>query len=455
MENSNQYDVIIVGAGFAGLAAARKLEIEKPELKILMLEADEEIGGRSFTQVLDDGTLIELGGQWIGDKHLEMLKLIKEFNLQTYVTADLGFGKSLYYYNNQFYDVLDNEFISIIKLIDEMTNSINLEAPWNHPKVKKWDNITFQKFIDKLPYTREVKRLLSQMITAALLSTDSDKISLLQALFYIASNAGFDYASSIIDGAQHYRILGGVLQIAQNIVKNLRNTDIILNEEVEIVNDTNDQVIITTMSNKQFFGKYCILAISPVVISSDIQFVQPLPKDYQKFLASFQPGAALKVHFVYKEPFWRKNSLTGFVTTSRGWMTEIVDNSTPNSNRGILTAFIYGSKRKEILKMSLELRQHLLTKELSVFFGQEAMEVIDYLEFNWADNSWTGGCFAANLKPGAWTKYGKWWKQPYGLVHFAGTETSSNFYGYFEGALLSGYRVSEEILKLLKTKETL
>lgn len=104
MKKNNEiiYDVVIVGAGFSGLAAALTLEQENKNLKILMIEADNRIGGRSFSKYLDDGTSIELGGQWLDNKHDQMLKLIKQFNLQTYVTPPFSKGKKLYFFNNTF-----------------------------------------------------------------------------------------------------------------------------------------------------------------------------------------------------------------------------------------------------------------------------------------------------------------------------------------------------------------
>ncbi|WP_342277059.1 flavin monoamine oxidase family protein [Spiroplasma endosymbiont of Nebria brevicollis] len=446
--NDIKYDVIIIGSGFSGLAAALKLEQENKNLKILMIEADNRIGGRSFSKYLDDGTLIELGGQWVGPKHEQMLKLIKQFNLKTYVTPPFNKGKNLYFYNNTIQELPSAEFNALVKEIDKLTNSINLEQPWNHQQAKLWDKITFQKFMKNYKSDSWVKILIEKLIAPALVSIDSNKVSLLQALFYIASNGGFTFATSANKGAQNYRVLGGTWQIAQKIADSLKQTKIILNEEVTMIDDAKNQVIITINTNKNYYGKHCVLALSPVVINN-IKFKQSLPKVCKSLLASYNSGGALKVHFVYSSPFWIKDNKSGTVNSCQGYISEVVDNTTPGSKKGILTVFIYGGKRTKILNFSENERKELLINELTNFFGDKAKAAKEYIEFNWIEDSWTGGCFVANLKLGAWVKYGEYWKQPIGLLHFAGTETSSYFYGYLEGAILAGQRVANEVIKNL------
>lgn len=148
-------------------------------------------------------------------------------------------------------------------------------------------------------------------------------------------------------------------------------------------------------------------------------------------------------------PFWINDNKSGAVASCQGYITEVTDNTTPDSKNGILTAFIHGNKRNEILNFTENKRKEILINELITFFGDKAKKIKAYIEFNWHKDSWTGGCYVADLKPDSWVKYGQHWKQPVGLVHFAGTETSSYFYGYLEGAILAGKRAANEIIKLI------
>lgn len=449
MSNNQIYDVIIVGAGFAGLSSAFYLEKNNKDINILILEADDEIGGRSFNKYLSDGTLLELGGQWIGYRHKEMFKFVNELKLKIFVTPPFSQGKSFYYYNSRLNEKPEDDFYELAYSLDKMASTINLQAPWEHEKAREWDNITFEQYLKTVKASEESKKLLTKIVISGILSNEPDKVSLLQTLFYIQSSGGFDYAVGTIEGAQNYRIQGGIFQVADKISKQLQRTEIILNEEVEKIDDCETEVKIITKNGKNYVAKKCILAISPVAVNNII-FEKSFEEGYQKLLKSYQPGRALKVNFTFQEPFWIKYNKNGSITSTTGFLTEIVDNSVPNSSKGILTAFIYGDKREEILNFDLRTRKQVLVEELIKFFGPEARHCQDFIEFNWSNNSWTGGCFSATLVPGALSEYGKYWRKPQGSIHFASTETSPEFYGYFEGAVLSGKRVANEIVSLFK-----
>ena len=76
--------VVVVGAGLAGLAAARRLVARGHEVTVV--EARKRVGGRTEGLVLDDGTPLELGGQWLGEGHTRMYELAGELGLSTFRT---------------------------------------------------------------------------------------------------------------------------------------------------------------------------------------------------------------------------------------------------------------------------------------------------------------------------------------------------------------------------------
>jgi monoamine oxidase len=77
-------NVVVVGAGLAGLAAARRLVALGHEVTVV--EARDRVGGRTEGMVLDDGTPLELGGQWLGEGHSRMYRLVEELGLSTFRT---------------------------------------------------------------------------------------------------------------------------------------------------------------------------------------------------------------------------------------------------------------------------------------------------------------------------------------------------------------------------------
>lgn len=72
-----KYDVIIIGAGYAGLTAARNLK--RAGKNIILLEARHRVGGRIYTKWLDETTYVDLGDQWIGATQDKMYALCKQY----------------------------------------------------------------------------------------------------------------------------------------------------------------------------------------------------------------------------------------------------------------------------------------------------------------------------------------------------------------------------------------
>src|SRR5262249_60326069 len=82
-------DVCIVGAGYAGLTAARRLA--QAGKSVVVLEARERIGGRIWTFELPDGSPVDRGGGWVANRHDAILRLAGEGGVATYKTYDAGY----------------------------------------------------------------------------------------------------------------------------------------------------------------------------------------------------------------------------------------------------------------------------------------------------------------------------------------------------------------------------
>ncbi len=88
-------------------------------------------------------------------------------------------------------------------------------------------------------------------------------------------------------------------------------------------------------------------------------------------------------------------------------------------------------------------------KQLVRFFGPQAAEPVEFIDHDWSEDAWAGGCPVAGLPPGLLTATGHRLREPFGNVHWAGTETAEDFCGYMEGALEAGIRAAEEVLSRL------
>ena len=75
---------------------------------------------------------------------------------------------------------------------------------------------------------------------------------------------------------------------------------------------------------------------------------------------------------------------------------------------------------------------------------------LDFVEKNWMEETWTRGCYVGVMGPGVMTAWGAALRAPCGRIHWAGTETATEWMGYIEGAIQSGERVAEEVDKRLR-----
>jgi monoamine oxidase len=93
-------------------------------------------------------------------------------------------------------------------------------------------------------------------------------------------------------------------------------------------------------------------------------------------------------------------------------------------------------------------RRRAVLNTLKARLGPRAASPAEFIETAWWEEEWTRGCSMAHLPPGILTQYGPLLRQPFGRVHWAGTETSTTSHGAIDGAVRSGQRAAAEILDL-------
>jgi monoamine oxidase len=109
-------------------------------------------------------------------------------------------------------------------------------------------------------------------------------------------------------------------------------------------------------------------------------------------------------------------------------------------------AFVVGNAATHWSARAPDERQREVLDRMKLWFGPEAAEPVDYHEFDWGLQEWTGGCPIANLAPGAMSQLGPSLAAPHGRVHWAGSELSHEWVSYMEGGLASGEVVAAEII---------
>ena len=458
-------DVVVVGAGFAGLMAARKLA--GAGKNVLVVEARNRVGGRILNYNLTasaahPGTIVEIGGQWVGPTQDVALGLVAELGLSSYKTYNDG---NYVDYRNGLKQEYGHIFPADpaglglnripptdpagaaeaganIVILNNMAAQVPLDKPWTASSALSWDSMTMQTWMDQNLVTPGGKALL-QLAIEAVFSAQPRDISLLHVLFYIHSAGTLDALINTAGGAQDSRITGGSQLIALGMAQQL-GARVLLNSPVARIEQTAASVTVSG-SDFSISAARVIVAIPPT-LAARIRYAPALPGLRDQLTQRMPMGTVIKVQCVYPAPFWRDAGLAGQATSDTGPVKVTFDNSPPDAHIGVMMGFIEGSDGRIALGQTHEQRMQGTIDSFVRYFGDAAKNPLEYVEQSWASEEFTRGCYAGYFPPGVWLDYGEALRAPIGRIHWAGTETAEVWNGYMDGALRSGQRAADEVL---------
>jgi monoamine oxidase len=211
---------------------------------------------------------------------------------------------------------------------------------------------------------------------------------------------------------------------------------------VRKIDQSGDKVLVHT-DEDTIECEQVIVALSPQ-LASRLQYVPDLPVSRDQYMQRMPLGAVIKCHAVYPRAFWRDQNLNGQLV-SDGEVNSIFDNSPPDGVPGILVGFLEGEVARRWHERS---REDVRAKMLATFtehFGGEAAEPMDFFYANWGAEPWSRGCYAGIPTPGTWIGYRDAVRRATGRIHWAGTEASTEWVQYMEGAVRSGQRAAAEV----------
>jgi monoamine oxidase len=443
-----QVDVIVVGAGFAGLNAA--LQIAKAGRSVVVLEARDRVGGRVVNQTVEDGDIVEAGGQWIGPTQNRMARLAHAFNVETYATYDQGSKVTVFggvRTVGGFSPEIGAEYESLIRAFQALADDVPVDAPWTATQALALDSMTLETWINNNTEAPEVRAAFGNI--ADLWGAEPSDLSLLFTLFYIAAagnerNPGtLARLLGIRKGAQQLRFVGGSQGLAQKMASRLGDR-VILSAPVRKISLTGGGVLATT---DQFAieADRIIVAVPPP-LALGICYDPDLPARRRLLLQNMPMGAILKIQAIYDRPFWREAGLSGISQLEDGPLRETFDNSPPSGSPSLLMGFVSGDQAREWVNQPIDKRREAVLASLAAVVGDGALDPIDYLEKDWPREPWSLGGPVAYMSPGVMLNYGDTIREPVGPIHWAGTETATFWNGYMEGAARSGERAAREVL---------
>jgi monoamine oxidase len=452
-------DVVVVGAGLAGLAAAERLLAAGVEP--LVLEARDRVGGRTLTAPAADGTLIDHGAQWVGPTQRCVAALAERLGATTFPSFDQGLHTehrdgTVRRYRGELLGE-DSEVGPAVGAafaeLDAMAAAVPPEAPWTAELAGEWDSQTLESWIRArvAPAARPWVRLAA----AATLAAEPGDLSLLHVLFVARSAGGIGPLVSTGGGAQERRFHEGAQTLALRLAGRLGDR-VRLGAPVRLVRHGPGGVEVEAeveAGGQAVAAGHAIVAVPPA-LAGRIAYRPALPGWRGQLTQRVPMGSAVKVHALYEEPFWRAQGLSGQAIADSGPIRVTYDNSPAGGSPGVLVGFVEGGPARAWARWSPAERREAALAGLACLFGEPARRPRELLEWSWTDEEWTGGCYAGYFPPGVWTAYGPALRAPVGRLHWAGTETATAWAGYMEGAVQSGDRAATEVLNALGVAAT-
>ena len=450
---SQRVDVVIVGAGFSGLSAARALV--KAGKKVVVLEARNRVGGRvKAGQVA--GRTVDVGGMWVGATQTRLLELIKEFDL--HLVPQFETGKNVTEANHKRYEgtgtsygwgeKTDAETDRVMKRVDELSQGVPLNAPWNAGEALPYDTMTADDWFQKNTTNPEVLGTL-RGLTRGIFTADAYQISFLYFLFYLRAGDNFATQANFGQGtSQAWTVQETMHRVAAKMAEGLGSA-IVFESPVGAIAQTDAGV--TVESEKGSWQADYVVVCLPPPLALRIQYQPVLPSAREILLEHVPMGSVIKFWVAYEKPFWRGRGYSGLVTSDELPSNLICADSTlSEAGPGFLVGFMEGRGGMEWTGKPKDARKKAVVDRLVKFWGTEAAHPIDYEDQDWPSDPWSRGCYVASPAPGILSSVGAVIRQPHGRVHWAGTETAERWAGYIDGAVRSGDRAAAEILQRYK-----
>jgi monoamine oxidase len=440
-------DVVVVGAGFAGLVAAR--ELTRQGYDVVVFEGRDRVGGRSFTGNVA-GLPADMGGTFVGPTQDAVLALAAELKVATTPTYHDGSNVIRWRGSTRSYRGTIPK-LSLTGLFDigrlrwqfgRIARRIPLAAPWDARDAHKLDGLSLGEWLRSARASASSRDLMAIM-SRVTWGCEPDDVSMLHAARYIHAAGGMDRMLDVENGAQQDRFPGGSQQIAEAAATELGDR-VVLKAPVRRIERHHAGVTVTSERGQAEAG-YVIVAIPPAHRRS-IEFAPPLPAEYQQLAEHWPQGRLSKAYAAYSTPFWRANGLSGEALSDKGPVFITFDVSPHADGPGILMGFV---DARAFDSLPTDQRRRDTLRCFAALFGDEALNPIDYADHRWGAEDFAPGGPTAAVPPGSWTRFGPWLREPVGPIHWAGTETADQWTGFLDGAVRSGQRAAAAVSALL------
>ncbi|HWI22674.1 MAG TPA: NAD(P)/FAD-dependent oxidoreductase [Baekduia sp.] len=433
--------VIVVGGGLSGLVAARDL-IRAGVQDVVIVEAQDEIGGRIKSFTRPNGGTLEQGAEFTGTSQPTMLALLAELGIETQpMTAGVdpaAPGLFVRISNGQRhlepYPLADDpealsDLTAGLAAFGEMVGDISTDAPWEDPRALELDRRTVGMWVDETVSNPAANRALKDLLQ---FFGPTYETSLLLALAYLERFGGIEHLGEGIES----KLVGGTSGLVAKLAAEIGDR-IYLSAPVRKIVNGSDAVSVET-DRGTIDGDLVIVAMDPSLITA-IEFEPTLPNDRAKLQIRWGGNAGAKVCAIYDTPFWREDGLAGFAIGEK-FLQMAIDVSPAERSEGVLTGMVFAyeehsGKTARILE-DPELTRKTALAELESYYGPKAANPIELYVFDWTGKRWSHSAGGTTLSPGVLTTCGPALRRPVGRVLWAGEAVGSGI--FMEGAASAG-----------------
>lgn len=241
-----------------------------------------------------------------------------------------------------------------------------------------------------------------------------------------------------------FRIKRGTSEIINKLSEFLDGNEIITNQTVNKIESDGIGINIST-KNKTYKADKVIVCLPPKLISEKIEFKPPLPSSLQRIMSETQTWmeGSTKVALVYEQPFWLNRGLSGAIFSNVGPVTEFYDHSNHDLTKFALCGFVSSGYSA----LTFEARKQNIIKQLTLIYGNDATNYIDYHELYWGNEIFTSNHNGLTLYPHQNNGHAVY-RQGFlkNTVYISNTETSAQYGGYMEGAVRSANKIAQRLL---------